>query len=222
MNSTEFLQEKLGYAFANVELLTQALTHSSYANEHNVAHYERLEFLGDAVIELAVSSYIYNNFNLSSGDLSKLRASLVSTDNLNSISINLNLEEYVLKSNSLPKISKKTSADLFESIVGAVFLDGGINKASEIVNNFVIIDFHNVESHLNNLSDAKSTLQELLQKENHAWEYKTINSYGLDHEKTFVVALYIDNNLASQAEGKSLHLAQNECARKYLQDINMY
>ena len=219
MNSIEKLQEKLSYTFTNLDYLSTALTHSSYANENNVENYERLEFLGDAVIELIVSKYIYNNFKLDSGELSKLRASLVSTDNLNAISINLGLEGYVLKSNSLPKLSKKTSADLFESIIGAIYLDGGLEKVEEVVAKFVIVDFDNVNMHLRNANDAKSTLQELLQKEGRVWEYKTINAYGLDHEKTFVVALYVDGNQVEEAEGRSLHFAQNECAKRYLRDV---
>jgi len=220
MNSTENLEKILNYKFKNPVLSTTALTHSSYANERNVNSYERLEFLGDAVIELAVSNYIYENFNISSGELSKLRATLVSTENLDNISNNLKLSEFVLKSNSLPKISKKTNADLFESIVGAVYLDGGYDSAKILVDRFVIVDYANVEKHLANAVDPKTKLQEKLQKDGKAWEYNMINSYGLDHEKTFVVELSIDGVVVSTAEAKSLHGAENECAKIYLQSIN--
>ena len=205
--------------FSNQELLTQALTHISYANEKNCEHYERLEFLGDAVIELAVSEYIFSHFTIGSGNLSKLRASLVSTENLNNISNLLDLEKYILKSNSLTKISKKTNADLFESIIGAVFLDGGFEKAVGLIDKFVIVNIDNVNKHLDTCEDAKTKVQELLQKSGSTWEYKMIDSYGMDHDKTFVVTLLVDGKPVAEAKGKSLHLAENECAKLYLHNV---
>ena len=127
----------------------------------------------------------------------------------------------MLKSNSLPKISKKTSADLFESVVGAIYLDGGYEKALAVVDRFVIVGYDNVKIHLENSEDAKTKLQELLQKQVKSWEYVTTNSYGLDHEKTFEVALFVDNKIVAKAEAKSLQQAQNECAKKYLKDVEI-
>lgn len=219
MNSIEIIENNLGYIFNNKDLCVQAITHSSYSNEHGGSNYERLEFLGDAIIELVVSNFIYSNFDMGAGELSKLRAKLVSTANLSEISRKLKLHNYVNKSNSLSSLSKKTTADLFESIIGAVYVDGGFDKARDLILKFVIINKDNVDKVLNRLDDAKSTLQELLQKDGLTWEYRTMQSYGLDHEKTFVVALFIDEKYVLQAEGKSLHLAQTACAKMYLNNL---
>ena len=148
----ENLQQKLGYAFKNTSLLVQALTHQSYANDMGTISYERLEFLGDSIIQVVVSDYIFNNIIVDAGTSTKLRASLVSTNYLSQVSILLGLDKIAFKSKSLQQLGKKNIADLFESVVGAIYIDGGLDIAREIINKFVIISEENVGSvYLNKL-----------------------------------------------------------------------
>ena len=211
------LQKNIGYEFKDIQLLKTALTHISYANDNNCESYERLEFLGDAVIELVVSDYIYNNCDIDSGKLSKLRENMVSTENLNIISIDLNLEKFCLKGKSLPKLSKKNTADLFESVVGAIYLDSGMQNAKKVIDKFIIKDLKNVENYLNMLSDPKSELQEYCQGKNISFEYKLLETSGFDHEKNFKVGLYIQNELVATSVAKSIQSSEEECARKFLE-----
>lgn len=213
------LQSKLNYIFKDQNLLKTALTHSSFSNEFGGNNYERLEFLGDAVLEIVVSDYIYNFKELDSGLLSKLRAGLVSTAYLKQISQNLGLDNLVFKSKSLQTLSDKTKADLFESLIGAIYLDGGLEYAKQIIYNLVIIDEQNIKSVIKNCVDYKTKLQETLQKFGKTFEYKLISESGLDHDKTFEVELIVDNQVVSKASGKSIHIAQEHCAEIYLSKI---
>lgn len=217
MNNIENLQDIIDYHFKNQSFLDKALTHISWANELGVEDYDRLEFLGDAVLELVVSNYIFNILkDLKSGDLTKLRASLVSTENLYKISQNLGLDSMIKKSKALSQISKKTTADLFESLMGAVYLDGGYDAVKNVIEKFVIIGKDNVMSHLDIMEDAKTRLQEMCQAEHKTFEYRLVSSTGLDHEKVFEVELIIDSRVVTRAFGKSKHLAEEKCAKSYI------
>lgn len=209
------LEQKLDYIFKDKKLLQTALTHSSLSNEIGGENYERLEFLGDAIIEFVVSDRIYKYEFLDSGSLTKLRASLVSTSNFSQISNYLGLDKYLQKSKSLSMLSKKTEADILESVIGAIYLDGGINEASKIIDKFIIVNEENIRNHVQNCVDYKTKLQEEMQAKKKTFRYKTISESGLSHDKTFQVQLLIDEKVVSTATGKSLHTAQFECARKY-------
>ena len=210
----------MGYQFNNISYLETALIHQSYANELGIDSYERLEFLGDAVIELIVSDYLYNNFSMTSGKLTKLRSALVSTENLNKTSIELMLNKYVKKSKSLQTLSKKNSADLVESVVGAVYLDGGIASCKLVVNKILIKSEENIKYLLDNCEDSKTELQELLQSKGIKFEYKLVSSMGLDHDKVFEVELFVDNVSKYKAKGKSIREAEENCAKGYLNNIS--
>ena len=212
MNNCESI---LGYVFKNKKLLQTAITHSSLANEIGGENYERLEFLGDAVIELVVSDSIYNLTFLDSGLLSKLRASLVSTSNFSRICSELNLDRELLKSRSLSTLSEKTKADMLESIIGAVYLDGGIAEAKKIIDKYIIVDTQNIKNHLQNCIDFKTKFQEEMQKLKKNFKYSVINETGLDHNKTFTIQLTIEDEIVATASGKSIHLAEEECAKEY-------
>ena len=209
------LENKIGYSFKDKNLLKMALTHSSFANENNEKSYERLEFLGDAVIELIVSDYIYKNVYLDSGLLSKLRASLVSTHYFCKISEDLGLGELMFKSKSLNTLSEKTKADLFESLVGAIYLDSGLKSAKEIILKYVIVGDKNIQNALKNCVDYKTKLQEEMQKLGKTFRYELVKEEGKDHEKTFEVNLYIDEQLVATGVGRSIHLAEEDSAMHY-------
>jgi len=219
MNKYLELENKLNYTFKNKKLLDIALTHKSYANEIMSESYERYEFLGDAIIEFVVSDYIIKFKELQVGELSKLRAKLVSTDYLYNISISLGLDMLVNKSKSLSSLSKKNTADLFESLIGAIYLDGGINKAKELIMKYIIIDDKNISYVMRNSIDYKTLLQEYLQSKNIPFKYELMSSKGMDHEKVFYVRLFVLDEIID-GEGKSIQLAEEECAKKYLEKNN--
>lgn len=216
MNNLENLQEKIGYRFTNSELLIQALTHQSYANDNSTISYERLEFLGDAVIELVVSDYIYKNFEIDSGNSTKLRASLVSTSYLCKVSNMLELDKIAFKSKSLQQMSKKNIADLFESLVGAVYIDGGLDKAKELIKKYVLVSDENVGIVIKNSIDYKSRLQEYMQAGGKTFEYNLLAIVGPDHQRKFEVSLDIDGVSVATAVGTSIRSAEEKCAEQYL------
>lgn len=222
MNKLDELQNLIGYEFRDINLLTQALTHISYANDNNVDSYERLEFLGDSVIELIVSDYIYNHLNISAGDLTKLRASLVSTEYLANISISLNLDKLARKSKSLQVLGKKNIADLFESLIGAVFVDGGLENAQNLIMKYVIKSDENIGFVIKNSIDYKSRLQEVMQADGQKFEYKLLSENGPDHHKEFEVALIIGGQIVSEGKSSSIRHAEEKCAEQYLSKLNTY
>lgn len=211
------IESTLNYTFKDKNLLKIALTHSSLSNEIGGENYERLEFLGDAVIEFVVSDRIYKYAYLDSGCLTKLRASLVSTSNFSLISTQLGIDKCLQKSKSLSTLSNKTKADILESVIGAIYLDGGIDEASRIIDKYILINEENIRNHVQNSIDYKTKLQEEMQANKQSFRYETVSESGLSHNKTFEVQLIIDEKIISTATGKSLHSAQFECARKYFE-----
>ena len=220
MNNIDFIYDKIGYKFKDAKLLDTALTHSSYANENGVESYERLEFLGDAVIEFIVSDYILKYEELAAGTLTRLRASLVSTENLAKISTMLSIMQVVKKSRSLSTFSKKNTADICESLIGAIYLDGGIIEAKKMIEKFIIIGDNHISDMLKSVVDYKTKFQEDMQHKGRSFEYKLLGSVGMDHNKTFECGLYINGELITKAYGKSIHMAEEDCARKYY-EINV-
>ena len=219
MNNFDNLQNLIEYKFNNVSLLEQALTHQSYANDNNLSSYERLEFLGDAVIELIVSDYIYHEFKFDAGVSTKLRASLVSTEYLCKVSNKLDLTTLVLKSKSLPQLGKKNTADLFESLIGAVYLDGGLEVAKRIIYNHIIISAEHVGVVMRTCIDYKSKFQELMQAGGRSFEYSVLATGGPDHARIFTVGLFVDGQNVARADGSSIHSAEEKCAEIYLNSI---
>ena len=127
------IEKIIGYHFKDENLLNMALTHSSYAHEHNMPCYERLEYLGDALVNFIVGEYLYSNFDLPAGQLTKYRACLVSTESFAKIIENLGLEQYILIGKSVQKISKSLLADIFESLLASIYLDGGKENADKLL-----------------------------------------------------------------------------------------
>ncbi len=216
MSKFDELERGLGYKFKDHTLIETAFTHISYAKDFSVESYERLEYLGDAILEAIVSDKLFKCYDLPVGKLTKLRASLVSTENLCNIAKKLDFPRFCKMSKALSQLSKKNTADLFESALGAVYLDGGVEKAKELVERFVIVDKENLDEHLNLCEDAKTSLQEKMQAEKISFEYTLLSSNGRDHEKTFEVGLIVNGQMVETAKGKSLRSAEELCARAYL------
>lgn len=199
----ENIEEIIGYKFNNNELLNQAFTHSSYSK----SNYERLEFLGDAVLELVVSYRLFNNTNLNEGELTKLRSNIVSGENLAKCFNELHLDKFVVYGKSLKKVSESIKEDIVEALIGAIFLDGDFDAVEKFVLNFV------VPKNLISIkkTDYKTLLQEELQKNGPiSIEYKDI---CLDVDKQFHVDLYVNKKLISSGNGKNKKIAQQMCAK---------
>ena len=218
MNRLSELETNIGYEFKDKSLLERALTHQSYANDNMTESYERLEFLGDAIIELVVSDFIFNNFNFEVGVLTRLRSALVSTDYLVGISEGLGLSKLALKSRSLSQLGKKNIADLFESLTGAVYVDGGLASAKNLIDKFIIKDMDNIRFVLKNSIDYKSKFQEYMQSLAKSFEYKIIASTGLDHEKKHTVGLWVAGEKIAEVTASNKQVAEEKCAEFYIKN----
>lgn len=220
----EKLEKILEFKFQNSDLLRQALTHRSYINENKTfatSHNERLEFLGDAVLELVVTGFLYGKFpDVTEGDLTAYRAALVNTNTLSTASTRLGFNEHILLSKGESKDTGRARqyilANVFEAMVGAIYLDSGFDAAKAFISRtlFGLID-EIVEKKL--WQDAKSYFQELAQeKVGITPMYETIREEGPDHSKTFTVGVYLASELVAQGIGASKQEAEQEAAREAL------
>ncbi len=219
------LQEALGYKFQNLSLLRQALTHRSYLPEagRTLQDNERLEFLGDAVLELIISDLLYRQFGsrYKEGDLTKMRAYLVSEARLVILAKELDLGQYLLMGKGEERCGGRTRpsilADAFEAVVGAIYIDGGFEKAYS----FIKTKFEGllVSASQKGLKvDYKSRLQEMIQKKYHSLpSYKLVEIHGPDHDRLFKVCLSFGNKQISQGTGKSKKEAEQQAAKAALE-----
>jgi len=211
----ETLEKTLGYTFKNKKLIIEALTHKSYKQPYDN---ERLEFLGDAVLDLIVGEYLFNKFKKSDeGKLSKIRASLVNETGFDKLARSLNLGDYIYLSNAEQNNGGREKSSLlsnaFEAVIGAIYLEAGLSKAQNIA--IDLIEKNHEEISLDYLfRDFKTTLQELTQARfGITPEYKVVASRGPDHKKEFEVAVFIEDREYARASGKSKKIAQQESAQ---------
>jgi ribonuclease-3 len=221
------LEEKIGVKFNDTDFLKQAVTHRSYLNEHRsykLDHNERLEFLGDAVLELVVTEYLYKNYPNPEGELTNWRASLVNGEMLAKIARGLGVEEHLLMSKGESKDTGKARqyllANAFEAITGAIYLDQkekGYEKCREFIMNNVIGELPNIiENKL--YMDSKSRFQEESQdKVGITPSYKVLEEVGPDHDKKFIVGLYLNDEMIAEGKGRSKQEAQRKAAEKGLE-----
>ena len=213
----EEIQHIIGYEFENLELLYRAMTHSSYANDNKMSKFscnERLEFLGDAVLELISSEYLYDNFpNKPEGELTKLGASLVSEYPLAAVAKELGLGKYILLSNGEENTGGRERAsitsDAVEALLGAIYLDGGIEHAREFVYKYVVSDIENKQL----FHDSKTVLQEIIQKYKLGeLSYVVVREDGPDHLKEYEVNCMLDNKVIGNGIGRTKKNAQQQAA----------
>ena len=211
----EELEKKLGYEFQDKKLIIEALTHKSYKQPYDN---ERLEFLGDAVLDLVVGEYLFRKFRDSDeGKLSKIRASLVNETGFDKLARALDLGDYIFLSNAEDNNGGREKSSLlsnaFEAIMGAIYLEGGLETVQKIA--IKLIEENHKEISLDSLfRDFKTTLQELTQARfGITPEYKVIASRGPDHKKEFEVAVCIEDKEYARAVGKSKKIAQQEAAQ---------
>ena len=213
-------QELIGYHFSDEQLLKQALTHSSYANEKHMkklSDNERLEFLGDAVLEIVSSEFLYKNYpNRSEGQLTKLRASIVCEPTLAMCTEAIHLGDFLFLGKGEDQTGgrrrKSILSDALEAVIGAIYLDGGFANAKEFVLKYILTDIE----HKQLFYDSKTILQEVVQGEHKQLSYVLLEESGPDHDKNFSVAVMIGDEQISTGVGRTKKAAEQEAAYKAL------
>lgn len=223
MKNVEKFEEIIGYKFNNEELIVNALTHSSYANERKISSgsNERLEFLGDSVLSIVVSEHLYKNLtNVAEGDLTKLRASLVCEKSLHVFAKQINLGDFLLlgkgEENTGGRERPSILADAFEAVIAAIYLDGGIEPARKHILRFIPKDLEHSAKFA--FKDFKTVLQEVVQKNpEEKVEYVLIGEEGPDHNKRFVVEVMLNSQVIGKGKGRSKKEAEQLAAKEALE-----
>lgn len=213
-------EEVIGYKFKDKGLLKQALMHSSYAHEkymERLSDNERLEFLGDAVLEIISSEFLYHNYpNLSEGELTKLRASIVCEPTLAMCTKEIDLGKYILlgKGEDLTggRERKSILSDAMEAVIGAIYLDGGFANAKEFVLKYILKDIE----HKKLFYDSKTILQEVVQSKHAELRYELIGESGPDHDKCFTVEVFVGEQSLGKGSGRTKKGAEQEAAYQAL------
>ena len=218
----EELFKKLNIKPKNIEIYKDAFSHSSYSNEHKgKINYERLEFLGDAVLDLVMADYLYNHFEETEGEMTKVRASYVCENANYEYAKSLNLNDYILVGNGEIKeggrFKKAIVADIFESFIGAIYTDLGYEEAKRVVLEVIVPFIENPK--VSFFSDYKSALQEYVQTELKSLEYKLIKEEGPPHDKTFTTEVLVDNIVFGTGVGNSKKEAEQEAAKEALNKL---
>lgn len=220
------LEEKLGYQFKDITLLENALTHSSYANEHHMGSLnsnERLEFLGDSVLGMVVADNLYRTFpKLPEGDLTRLRANLVCEGSLVLVAKQLNLGSYLRlgKGEEASGGRERPSiiADAVEAVLAAVYLDGGISQARRIIQHYILDHMAEVQRASR---DHKTYLQELVQrKSGQVLSYHLVGESGLDHAKTFIMEVRLNGKAIGKGQGRSKKEAEQMAAKAAIEKLD--
>ncbi len=228
MKETRFqeLEEKIDYQFHNQELLAQALSHSSFANEHKAEGFkdnERLEFLGDAVLELVSSDFLYHAYpDMQEGAMTKLRASLVCEPTLALSAREFDLSRYLLlgkgEEHTGGRLRDSIVSDAFEALIGAIYLDGGLIPARAFIERYALKDIE----HKKLFYDSKTVLQELVQKDPGHGEirYAIVGENGPDHAKIFRAEVWVGEKKVGSGSGSTKKAAEQEAAYRAIQEMN--
>ncbi len=216
----DFAREKLGFEFTNLDLLITALTHRSYVNEHRKSvhhHNERLEFLGDAVLELAVTEYLFTHFSAPEGILTAWGAALVVTESIGDAGDMLGYGPLIRMSkgekNGSERAHLQILANAFEAVIGAIYLERGFDDARDFIHKHIIVKLDGIlES--GSWRDPKSYLQEISQRvDNQTPVYKVLSEEGPDHDKVFTLGVFVGDNMMGRGIGPSKQVAQQQAAR---------
>lgn len=218
-----FAQDQLHVTFNNIDLLQTAFTHRSYLNEHKktvTEHNERLEFLGDAVLELVVTEYLFRNYEEPEGILTNWRSSLVRTESISAAAARYNFEPLLRLSRGEKRGTERARAQIlansYEAVIGALYLDQGYEAAERFITESLLSTFKEILA-TGSWMDPKSHLQELAQSnENATPVYKVMAEDGPDHDKTFTVGVFVDGQLRGQGTGPSKQAAQQKAAETAL------
>ncbi|HSX24312.1 MAG TPA: ribonuclease III [Candidatus Saccharimonadales bacterium] len=211
----QFAKDKLGVTFKDAELLVTAFTHRSYVNEHKKTaqeHNERLEFLGDAVLELVSTEYLYANFKEPEGILTNWRSALVRTESIGAAAARYGFEPYLRLSRGEKRGTERARAQIlanaYEAVVGALYLDQGYEAAKQFIHTSLLVTFDTILQ-TGSWQDPKSQLQELVQsRDGFTPVYKVMSEDGPDHDKTFVIGVFVDGKLMGEGTGPSKQAGQ--------------
>lgn len=220
----EFARTVLGFEYENIDLLVTALTHRSYVNEHKKSvsdHNERLEFLGDAVLELSVTDFLFNNYDEPEGILTSWRAALVRTESIGDAGDKLGYEHLIRMSkgekNGSPRARMQILANAFEAVIGSIYLERGYDAADEFIKKHISAKLEAI-LHDGSWRDPKSHLQEVSQRiDNATPQYRVMEETGPDHDKVFTLGAYVGGKLMGKGVGPSKQAAQQEAARAALE-----
>lgn len=219
----EYAKNTIGYEFKNIDLLVTALTHRSYVNEHKKSvteHNERLEFLGDAVLELAVTDFLFNNFKEPEGTLTSWRAALVRTESIGEAGDKLGYEPLLRMSKGEKQGSERARqqilANAFEAVIGAIYLERGYADAEAFINKHISSKLESILKE-GSWRDPKSHLQEVSQRVDGATpQYRVLEEVGPDHDKIFTLGVYVGGKLMGKGTGHSKQMAQQKAAQAAL------
>jgi len=226
-----FTREVLGVTFQNIQILVTAFTHRSYLNEHRKTvkeHNERLEFLGDAVLELVTTEYLYNNFPEPEGVLTNWRSALVRTESISAAASRLGFEPMLRLSRGETRGTDRARAQIlancFEAVVGAMYIDQGYEPVKEFITKNLLITLKDILAS-GSWMDPKSYLQEMAQsREGHTPVYRVMNEEGPDHDKVFTIGVFVGGKLKGQGTGASKQAGQQQAAeialKKYQNGLN--
>lgn len=216
------LEEKIGYVFKRKELLKQALTHSSFSNEQKInklANYERLEFLGDAVLELLSSQFFFENYpEMSEGEMTRLRSSMVCEPALAFCARDISLGQYILLGKGEEATGGRQrdsiTSDVMEAVIGAIYLDGGFEQADRFVKKYILSDLEDKQL----FYDSKTILQEKVQKIGKSLVYVIVDETGPEHNKMFTVEARIEGQTVGTGQGRNRKSAEQKAAYQVLLD----
>jgi len=215
----KFSIDTLGVTFVNIELLVTAFTHRSYLNEHKStvkSHNERLEFLGDAVLELVVTEFLYNNYTEQEGILTNWRSSLVRTESISAAAGRLDFESMLRLSRGEKRGTDRARAQIlantFEAVIGAIYLDQGYEASREFIKHSLLVTFDKILE-TGSWMDSKSHLQELVQsREGQTPSYRVLSEDGPDHDKMFTIGVFVNGQLLGEGTGASKQIGQQQAA----------
>lgn len=221
----DWARETLGFEFEKPEYLVTAFTHRSYVNEHKksaTAHNERQEFLGDAVLELVVTDFLFNKYkDLSEGILTAIRAALVRTESIRDAGIEMGYEKLIRTSKGEKKATdnakKHIIANCFEALIGGIYLEKGYDAAKKVIEDYILVKADEIVK-TSSWRDAKSHLQELSQRHHDQTpEYRILTEDGPDHNKIFKIGVFVDGKNIGEGTGSSKQKAQQEAATKAIE-----
>lgn len=221
----DFAREKLGFEFDNIDVLITALTHRSYVNEHKKSvseHNERLEFLGDAVLELAVTDFLFSNYTQPEGILTSWRAALVRTESIGSAGDKLGYEPLMRMSKGEKQGSDRARqqilANAFEAVIGAIYLEKGYETAERFIATHILSKLDKIIKD-GTWRDPKSHLQEVSQRvDGLTPQYKVLDEIGPDHDKVFTIGVFVGEKLMGKGSGPSKQAGQQQAARNALEE----
>lgn len=213
------IEKRIGYRFRDKQLLITAFTHSSFANRHGTVSNERLEFLGDSILNFITTEFLYNNFNLNEGELSKIKAYLVSAENLHKAMKTFNVIDALQCTTFHPNVSVNVMSDLYEAILGAVYLDSDLKTCKNFVINSLKFSIQDIEETMLKRVDYKTKLQEFIQQSGkNKLQYQVVEKTGKPHKPTFKIAVKLNGQVLAVSSANSKKIAENTVAKAaYLQ-----